>query len=114
MLGAETRSGIATILNVVGFQRRVEGATLCLTGEGQLDMQSLTGKACMGVAQAAQAQGVATTAIVGRLDLENDAALQELGMSVVELAPGTSIEDSMQNAAQLLRDRSAAVVLGTA
>ena len=68
----------------------------------------------MGVAQAAQAQGVKTIAIVGRLDLENDAALQELGMSVVELAPGTPIEDSMHNAAQLLRDRTTAVVLGTA
>ena len=112
MLGAETRPGIATILNVVGFQNRVKGATLCLTGEGQLDIQSLTGKACMGVAQLAQAQGVPTIAIVGRRDLKDDAALQKLGMCVVELSPGTAIEDSMHNAAQLLRDRTTAVVLG--
>ncbi|MEE2885805.1 MAG: glycerate kinase [Planctomycetota bacterium] len=110
MLGAETRSGIETVLDVVGFRQRVRGAILCLTGEGQLDSQSLSGKACVGVAKAAQAEGVETVAIVGSLRLDDDSALREFGMRAIELAPGVSTEESMQGAAELLSERAAKAV----
>lgn len=110
MLGAKTRSGIETVLEVVGFRERVRGAILCLTGEGQLDSQSLTGKACVGVAKAARAEGVETAAIVGRLQLDSDSALREFGMRAIELAPGVSTEESMRRATEFLSTRTAAVV----
>ena len=65
MCNAKLMRGIPLVLDVVQFKRRCAGATIVLTGEGRLDEQSLHGKACMGVAQAALQLGVPTLAIVG-------------------------------------------------
>jgi glycerate kinase len=63
--GATINSGIETVLDAVEFDRRVRSCDLCLTGEGQIDAQSISGKACMGVARAAGKHGVPTIALVG-------------------------------------------------
>jgi len=102
MLGAASQSGIETVLDVVGFSERVRGAALCLTGEGRLDAQSLTGKACVGVAAAAQAAGVRTAAFAGSLQPGCAAAWEDLGMQVIEISTGLSTEESMRRAAELL------------
>ena len=78
-----------------------------MTGEGQFDDQSLTGKACMGVARAAHAAGVETLGIMGRVQLADDTPLRRLGMTVVELATGLSVEESMAAARELLEERTA-------
>ncbi len=65
MCGGQLHRGIDLVLDAVGFYERCRGADLVLTGEGQLDRQSLHGKACMGVATAAAKHGVPTIAIVG-------------------------------------------------
>jgi glycerate kinase len=110
MLGATARPGIDVVLDAVGFDERIAGATLCLTGEGALDGQSLAGKACLGVAKAAHRAGVPTCAIVGRLRLVDDARLRAVSMTAVELAPGLATADSMERAAALLEARTAEVV----
>ncbi|MDY7108531.1 MAG: glycerate kinase, partial [Planctomycetota bacterium] len=58
MCGATLEPGIELILQAVGFEKRCRAADLVLTGEGRLDGQSLQGKACMGVASAADRLGV--------------------------------------------------------
>ena len=65
LLGATLERGVDLVLDAVGFNQRCRGSTVVFTGEGRLDAQSLQGKACMGVAQAAARQGVPTIAIVG-------------------------------------------------
>ena len=45
LLGAELKSGIESILDVVGFDELIRGADAVITGEGRLDGQSSTGKA---------------------------------------------------------------------
>ena len=65
-LGAELRPGIALLLDLLGFADRVAGADLVVTGEGSLDVQSLRGKAPVGVAAAAGAAGVPVVAVCGR------------------------------------------------
>ena len=67
MCAAALRPGIDLVLEAVHFHQRCADADLVLTGEGRLDAQSLRGKACMGVAKAAEAAGLQTFAIVGRL-----------------------------------------------
>ena len=57
-LGAEIRSGAEFVLDAVGFEARVRGADLVLTGEGRLDAQTIGGKAVWRVARAAAAVGV--------------------------------------------------------
>jgi len=65
LCGAELRSGIEWVLSDLGFKHACSDCDLVLTGEGRLDAQSLQGKACMGVANAAANLGVPTIAIVG-------------------------------------------------
>jgi len=69
VLGATLRSGIDTVLDLVGFDAVASGADLVVTGEGSLDAQSLLGKAPMGVARAAARLGVPVVAVCGRSEL---------------------------------------------
>lgn len=74
VLGAERRSGIEVVLELVGFGPLLAGAALVITGEGALDEQTLHGKAPAGVARAARAAGVPVVAVCGRSSLAPDRA----------------------------------------
>jgi glycerate kinase len=102
-LGAELRTGIELVLELVGFDRAVEGADLVVTGEGKLDAQSLRGKAPVGVARAAAAHGVPVVAVAGVVevaDRELRAAGFEEAHALLELEPDP--RRSMAEAAPLL------------
>ena len=64
-LGAELRSGVETVLDLVGFDERVRDADLVITGEGNMDEQSAAGKAPVGVARRAKRCGKPVAAVVG-------------------------------------------------
>jgi glycerate kinase len=67
--GAELVAGGAFVLDAVGFDRRMRAARAVLTGEGRLDLQSLTGKLVSEVATRARQSGVPCYAVVGRDEL---------------------------------------------
>lgn len=64
-LGAELRSGVETVLDLIGFDERVRVVDLVITGEGNMDEQSATGKAPVGVARRAKRYGKPVVAVVG-------------------------------------------------
>ena len=64
-LGAELRSGVETVLDLVGFDERVRDVDLVITGEGNMDEQSAAGKAPVGVARRAKRYGKSVAAVVG-------------------------------------------------
>lgn len=64
-LGAALRPGIEAVLDVVDFDKHLEGCDLVFTGEGRLDMQSIRGKVVSGVGNRAGQKGVPVIAIVG-------------------------------------------------
>ena len=64
-LGAELRSGVETVLDLVGFDERVSDVDLVITGEGNMDEQSAAGKAPVGVARRAKRYGKPVVAVVG-------------------------------------------------
>ena len=64
-LGAELRSGVETVLDLVGFDERVRDVDLVITGEGNMDEQSAAGKAPVGVACRAKRYGKPVVAVVG-------------------------------------------------
>ncbi len=66
VLGAQVRSGIDVVLELLEFHALVDGAALVVTGEGSLDHQSMHGKAPVGVGAVAKAAGVPVVAAVGR------------------------------------------------
>lgn len=81
-LGAELRSGVETVLDLVGFDERVHDVDLVITGEGNMDEQSAAGKAPVGVARRAKRYGKPVVAVVGgRAD--NLDAVYEQGIDLV-------------------------------
>lgn len=66
-LGAEMRSGIDTVLDLVGVDSYLEDADLVVTGEGRTDWQSCYGKVLQGVGDRAKKHGVPAVALCGSL-----------------------------------------------
>jgi glycerate kinase len=104
VLGATIRSGIDTVLDLIDFRSKLADADLVITGEGSLDVQSLRGKAPIGVAVAAGQAGVDVVAVAGRRTL-SDGQLRSAGIrmtyTLAELEP--DVHESIANAAELLR-----------
>ena len=71
MLGARMRPGIEIVLALLDFERRAQGASLVVTGEGSIDAQTLHGKAPAGVLAQAQRLGIPVVALGGRVECES-------------------------------------------
>ncbi len=99
LLGASLRPGIELMLDLLGFEDRVAGCHLVVTGEGSLDAQSLHGKAPVGVAVAAGRHGVPVVAVCGRRTLD-ETTLTGAGIGAayalldVEPDPATCMRDA--------------------
>ncbi|MCH4155023.1 MAG: glycerate kinase [Muribaculaceae bacterium] len=70
MLNAKLKTGIDMLLDYVDFNRKIKGADLVITGEGQIDRQTLMGKVPYGIMLRAQKKGVPTIAIAGMVNDE--------------------------------------------
>ena len=66
-LGGEMKSGIDTVLDLIGFDARLEGADLVVTGEGRTDWQSCFGKVMQGVGERSAKKGVIAVGLSGSL-----------------------------------------------
>jgi glycerate kinase len=106
MLDATLRPGVELVLSSLRFEDRCHGATWCFTGEGRIDGQSLSGKACLGVAHASARQGVKTVALVGSAGPGYEAALERGLHSVHVIAPDLPRDESMRRAAELIEARA--------
>lgn len=101
-LKARLSRGIDLVLGAVGFDSRVTGAALCLTGEGRIDGQTASGKTILGVAQAAAKQGVPTVALVGSAGAGAEATLRAGLTAYRVIGEGLSVDESMRRAEELL------------
>jgi glycerate kinase len=102
-LGAQARPGIDLLLELTDFPAKLPGAGLVLTGEGSLDLQTLSGKAPAGVAAAARAEGIPVVAVAGRCLLSADelaAAGIRAAYTLADLEP--DLATSMRLAGELL------------
>lgn len=106
LLGATMRSGAAAVATAIDLDAALTGADWVFTGEGSADAQTLAGKAPAYVARRAQALGVRTALIAGRVD-ETCAPLCALFPLRTALAP-TRDED----AAATLRRATASLLRG--
>jgi glycerate kinase len=68
LINAEVESGIDYFLKVTDFEKQVIDADVVITGEGSLDVQTLLGKAPVGVARIAQRYGKPVIALAGRVE----------------------------------------------
>ena len=66
-LGGELRAGVDIALETVGLDEYLDGADLVITGEGQVDFQTVYNKAPIGVARLASVRGIPVVAVAGSL-----------------------------------------------
>jgi glycerate kinase len=71
-VGARLVSGAGLVCDLVGLDDALAGADLVVTGEGRLDVQTLSGKAPAEVASRASAAGVRCLALAGEVALGPD------------------------------------------
>jgi glycerate kinase len=90
--GARLRPGVQVVMDAVGFDSRLAGAGLVITGGGSLDEQSMHGKVPAGVLQAAELRGVPVAIVCGR------AGIMPPGATVVSLVETVGEEAAMQDA----------------
>ena len=82
LLGGSLKSGIEAVLDMVDFDRHLEGADLVITGEGRIDSQSVQGKVISGVARRTAPRKIPLVALVGSIDNSADAAY-DLGVTAM-------------------------------
>ena len=99
-LNARLESGIDAILELCDFKKHLEGADLIITGEGQLDDQSFSGKALSGILRAAGNTPVIS--ICGTC-VAPESQLRAHNLRAFETSVGTSVEESMQSPEKYLR-----------
>ena len=102
-LETQLQPGIELVLAHSGFAQALAGADLVITGEGQMDEQTIHGKGPIGVARLARERNVPTVALVGGLAV-HDAQLHAAGMqAVLSLTPRPmSLAEALADAPQLL------------
>ena len=104
-LNAELRAGVDIVMDTVDIERHLEGADLVLTGEGELDYQTLYNKAPIGVAHRARRLGVPVVAIAGMLG-DRYELVYEHGIDAALSIPSgpMTLESSSDHAAELITE----------
>ena len=96
-LNAHLERGIEMVLDAIGFDELIKGASLVITGEGRVDSQTLTGKTPFGVLKRAMKQDIPVVAIGGSVTLEPKAAIEAGFAGVYAVTPaGMPLETAMQ------------------
>jgi glycerate kinase len=97
----------------VKLRQRLQSADLCITGEGKLDAQTLSGKTVIGVAKACEDAGVPCIALAGTIGEGAEDCLSAGLTSFHSITDRPmTLEESMLHARTLLA-RSAANILRT-
>lgn len=98
-LRAGMRSGIGTVLDLIGFDDLLTGADLVVTGEGRADRQSCCGKVMQGVGSRAKAKGVPVIGLCGSLGEGAEGLLDHGITELIPIAGGAvSIQEAMAHA----------------
>jgi glycerate 2-kinase len=83
-LGARTVRGAELVADAAGLDGLLAGAGLCLTAEGRIDRQTLSGKVVAEVASRSVSAGVACVAVGGVVEPDAAAELRRRGCETLE------------------------------
>ncbi|SFZ89622.1 glycerate kinase [Flaviramulus basaltis] len=102
-LNAELKSGIDLVKDLIGFDKRIQGANWIITGEGKLDNQTLSGKTIQGVLTSAKKYQIPVAALCGSVSLLNEDA-KKLGISYSDavINQAKNLDDAMKNSSKYL------------
>ena len=115
-LNAQLRRGAELIGELCGLREALSTATLCITGEGSIDAQTLGGKTVLGVATLARLARVPVIAFGGSVTAAAELALRARGVTCVPIVEGpVTLEEARKDTRDLLKRaavRTAALVHG--
>lgn len=101
-LNATLKSGIETVLDLIDFDRMLEGVDVVVTGEGRIDWQSAFGKVPSGIGMHCKNKGIPAVAIVGGMG-KGAEKIYEFGVeSIIPTINGAmDIDEALERAEEL-------------
>ena len=102
-LNGKLLPGIDVIKQIANFDTKIKNADWIITGEGKLDVQTLSGKALSGVLTSANNNKIKAAAFCGSIDLESE-ELNKMGIDYSDaiVNHASSLEDAINNSAHYL------------
>ncbi|MEZ8730375.1 glycerate kinase [Vibrio splendidus] len=98
LFNMQIKPGIEMVLDVLQADDVLKGADLVITGEGQMDNQTLQGKTPYGIAKRASLQGIPTIVIAGSLGTEVEALYDEMSSLFGTVRSPQSLDQVLQEA----------------
>ncbi|MEK4627154.1 MAG: glycerate kinase [Solibacillus sp.] len=103
---SQFKRGIDVVLDAVEFTKHIQHADFVITGEGRSDMQTLSGKAPIGVATLAKEGGVPTILLSGSVEMSSVPLLKEFFIHVESIVnKDVSLEKSITRPAYYLEKK---------
>ncbi len=105
-LNAHIRSGIDFVIESTRLEEKIKHADLIITGEGKVDLQTLSGKVVRGVCEIAKRYDKKIIVVCGACEL-NDSQLNELGVAQTIALMEDEVTESgaIKNASKLLAEK---------
>ena len=102
-LNGKLRKGVDIVLDFVDINKALTNTNLVITGEGQLDFQTIYNKAPIGVARRAKHLGIPVIAISGSLG-KNFSVVHEHGIDAASsiVSKPMTLEEASKNAPELI------------
>lgn len=106
-LNGELQPGIELIKNLANFETNIEHADWIITGEGNLDEQTFSGKTIKGVVDSAKEKHIKLAAFCGHSDL-NENEIRDFGIDYIDLVTNysKSLNDAMTNGFHYVNEMS--------
>ena len=102
-LNAELKLGIDIVIEASKLQEHMEGANLVITGEGELDFQTVYGKTPVGVAKVAKGKNIPVLAIAGGIKKGAETSYEAGIDAMMSIVPGPiSLDEAIKNAAEFV------------
>jgi len=104
-LNAKPKSGINTVLDIIGFKELIKGSDLIITGEGRIDWQSAYGKVPAGIGAYGKEQNIPVVAIVGGMG-EKAENMYNYGIKSIipTINSAMDINEAVERAAELYKN----------
>jgi len=104
LLNAKLVNGIDYFLDVIGFEIALQKADLVITGEGQIDGQTLKGKAPFGVASRAVKRAIPVIGLAGRVSPDAGVSLRGYFARLLAInPPSLELDKALKRTAPNLR-----------
>jgi glycerate kinase len=100
---ASLKSGIEIVTEAAQLSKRLADADLVITGEGQINFQTVFGKTPVGVATVAKTHNIPVIAIAGSI-ADNSDGVYDAGIdAMIDIVPEPmSLENAIENATTLI------------